>query len=117
MSRPAQAAPTPRLTSAERELLDLVERVGFGRIESLIVRNGQPVLEPRPRIVRERLLGARDEGAPDDKARARHKPHVRELLAELDRIGDGVIASLEIRHGLPFRITVVDPPQGEESSS
>lgn len=102
---------------ARQNLLTLISLIGFGRIENLTIRSGQPVLDPRPRITRERLLGARDEGASDHTARTGCKPHVRELLAELDRIGEGVIDCLEVRHGLPFRITVVDPPQGKEASS
>ena len=34
------------------------------------------------------------------------KSHFNELFDQLEQIGDGSIAVLEIRHGLPFRLVV-----------
>jgi hypothetical protein len=32
------------------------------------------------------------------------------LFEHLDRLGDGRIAFIEVRHGLPFRLVVDEPP-------
>lgn len=101
-------------TSAPRhQLVELISSIGFGRIENLPVRDGEPVLIPPPRVVRERLLGAR-ERAPDCRRDTHElKGQVRELFAELEQLGDGIVTCLEIRHGLPFKLTIADPPMCE----
>ena len=37
------------------------------------------------------------------------KQQVVELLRVLDRLGDGVIDALEVKHGLPFRLQYTEP--------
>ncbi len=93
------------LPSARRQLLNLMQQLNFGRIEQLTVRAGQPVLEPPPRIIRERKFGGEDgprqEQQLDDFAL---KVQAIELFEEFDRLGNGVIESLTIKHGLPFSL-------------
>lgn len=95
------------LSPARRRLLALLQRVNYGRVEHLVVRGGEPVLEPRPRVVAEVKFGG-DAGArpearlPDFTLKAQHV----DLLALLDRLGDGVIPLLVARDGLPFRAEV-----------
>lgn len=93
------------LSACRKDLLELMQRVNFGRIEGLNVDKGDPVLDPRPSIVREHRFsgenGPRPElGSPDFQL----KQQVIELFALLDQIGDGVIETLEVKHGLPFRV-------------
>jgi len=88
-------------------LVELMQRINFGRVERLTVRSGEPVLAPRPRIIREIKFGGengpRPEAARGDFAL---KAEVRALFAQLDALGDGIVAVLEIKHGLPFRMIV-----------
>jgi len=90
-------------------LVELMQRINFGRIEDLAIIAGQPVLDPLPRRYREIKLkaenGARPESGITDFAL---KAEVLELFRVLDEVQDGVIETLEIRHGLPFRMTVED---------
>lgn len=90
-----------------RRLIELMQELGFGRIEALPVRAGDPVLDPPPTIVREVKFGgqnaARDERTLGDFTL---KAQVVELFDELDRLGDGVIDVLTIKHGLPFNMHV-----------
>ncbi|MBM3813924.1 MAG: hypothetical protein FJW20_20030 [Acidimicrobiia bacterium] len=99
------------LSAPRRQLLETMQRILFGRIEGLVVSNGEPVLTPKPRIVRDINLGTDSVQVPelDDY---RLKRQVVELLAQLERIGDGVVKCLEIRHGLPFRLTLEDRFEG-----
>lgn len=96
-----------RLSAAKRRLVELMQRVGFGRIEGLPVRAGEPVLDPPPRVVREIRFGAsngprRELGLRDFAL----KTQVGELFQHLGRVGDGMVRSLEIKHGLPLLMRV-----------
>ena len=95
------------LSEPHQRLVELIQRINFGRIENLIVRSGRPVIDPPPRIVREVKFGgengARKEASIGDYAL---KAQVVELLQYIDALHDGVIEGLEIKHGLPFRMTV-----------
>jgi hypothetical protein len=84
-----------------------MQRIVFGRIEGLAVRNGEPVLNPRPRIVRDIKLGSDSAPAPA-KDDFQLKNQVTELLEHLEQLGTGTVECLEVRHGLPFRLTLED---------
>ena len=96
-----------QLSAPRQRLVRLMQQVRFGRVEGLVVRAGSPVLDPRPRIIREIKFGADNsphlESAKMDFAL---KDQVLDMLAQLEELGDGVVGSLEIQHGLPFRMTV-----------
>ncbi len=95
------------LPPAGRDLVKLMQRLNFGRVEGLVVQQGEPVLDPPPRLVREVKFcaenGPRHEANRDDFAL---KAQVCELFAHIEAIGNGVIASIEVKHGLPFRMIV-----------
>lgn len=95
------------LSEARRQLVGLMQRINFGRIFDLEVRDGQPVMDPPPRVVREIKFGA-DNGPRPEVAKADFtlKAQVRDLFAQLEALGDGVIPCIEIQRGLPFRMTV-----------
>jgi hypothetical protein len=97
------------LSPARKALLDLVQRIYFGRIEGLQVRGGEPVLDPRPRSVREIKFGGRNEPSRLIPAGALVlKPQVAEFLRCLDDVKDGTVDRIEVQHGLPFRMIVED---------
>jgi hypothetical protein len=97
------------LSTGRIRLLELMQKLSFGRIENLVVRNGQPMLSPPPRIIREVKFGGengpRPESSIEDFAL---KAQVVELFRHIDELQDGVIGVLEIKHGLPFRMAVED---------
>ena len=95
------------LTPSQQKLLAEMQRINFGRIEGLVVRAGEPVLDPRPRIIREIKFGG-ENGPRAESAKADFalKAQVRDLLAQLEALGDGVIPCIEIQRGLPFRMTL-----------
>lgn len=103
----AEAVALTSLPLAEERLVRLMQEVNFGQIENLVVRNGRPVFDPPPRIVREVKFGGQNgprlEVAKGDFAL---KAQVRELFAQLEELGDGVVQCLEVKHGLPFRMIV-----------
>lgn len=94
-----------QLPVRRRWLLELMQRTGFGRIEALVVRSGEPVLDPPPRVVREVKFGGQN--GPRQELRLADFPlkaEVVELFRELDCLGDGVVDLLTIKHGLPFKM-------------
>lgn len=95
------------LQPARRLLLERLQQINFGRLEGLVVRDRQPVLDPPPTIIREVKFGGDNGPRPelhvDDFAL---KSQVVELFAVLDELRDGVIDLLEVKHGLPFRMLV-----------
>ncbi len=93
------------LTATRRRLLEMTQRVNFGRIEDLHVRNGEPVFDPPPRVIREVKFGGENRPRPEAaKADFVLKAEVIDLFAQLEEVGNGVITRLEIQHGLPFRM-------------
>ena len=100
--------PTKRgLSAPRRRLVELLQELNFGRVENLTVREGQPVLDPPPRIVREWKFGA-EKGPRPERAIGEFalKLQVVELFAALDELGDGVVDLIEVKHGLPFKMEV-----------
>lgn len=95
------------LPPARRRLVTLMQEVNFGHVKGLVVRGGEPILNPPPRVVREIKFGSengpRAEAAKDDFAL---KAQVRDLFAHMEAMGDGVIRCIEVKHGLPFKMIV-----------
>ncbi|MEN6451399.1 MAG: hypothetical protein ABFC96_12980 [Thermoguttaceae bacterium] len=97
------------LSPARRRLLELLQQVNFGRLESLVIADDEPVFDPSPRIVREIKFGS--ENGPRHEIGAADfnlKSQVIELLAFFDELHNGTIDVLEIKHGLPFRVIVTE---------
>ena len=91
------------LTPARGRLLALMQELNFGWIKGLLVVNGEPVFDPMPRVVRQVKFcsenGPRREKKLND---FKLKEQVVELFEAMDRMKNGVIETLEIKHGLPF---------------
>jgi hypothetical protein len=98
------------LSTPEKWLLETMQKMNFGRIEGLAIRGGQPVFSPGPRIVKDVKLGATDNGvrAEINSADFALKREHIELFETLRMIGDGIIECIEVKAGLPFRLTTVE---------
>jgi hypothetical protein len=95
------------LSVPRQRLVELMQTINFGRIEDLAVRGGNPVFDPPPRIVREVKFGGENGPRPEQAAADfLLKAQVVELFQQFEQIGDGVIESIDVKHGLPFRMTV-----------
>ena len=95
------------LSPPARRLVELMQRIHYGRIERLAVRDGQPVFEPTPVVVRKIKIAAdnspRPELAADDFAL---RKEVVECLEHLRAMGSGVVRCIEIKNGLPFSMDI-----------
>jgi len=95
------------LSAPRRRLLELMQEVNYGRIEGLEVRDGEPVFEPPPSVIRLYLFG-KDNGP--NTARESDdftlKKKVVELFDVFSRERSLSIKELMIDNGLPVRMTV-----------
>ena len=93
------------LPAACKHLLRLMQENPFSRIENLTIADGQPRFEPTTKVIAEHKFGAND--GPRREAEladyALKKEHL-DLFRQFDEIGSGVILTLEVRGGLPFRM-------------
>jgi hypothetical protein len=107
------------LTPARRRFIERMQQTGFGRYEHVVVRRGEPQLDPAPRCTTEVKFGADDNGPRPEAQLADYtlKPQVVEFLDLCSRLGDAEISLLEIRHGVPYRVSLVEdrpkPPQSQ----
>ena len=104
------------LSREGQTLVEQMQRINFGRIEHLPVRGGQPVWADQSRVIRKVKIGG--ENTPrveSDYGDFELKRQVIDLFDQLERIGDGLIHSLEIKHGLPFAMDIEEFP-GDEFS-
>lgn len=106
----ASSVPTKSsLSHARVRLIELMQRINYGRVEGLPVRCGEPVMDPPPRVVREIKFGGENGPRPESaNADFALKAQVRDFFAQLEALGDGVVPCVEVQRGLPFRMTVVE---------
>jgi hypothetical protein len=102
-----QAKTKGSLSAPRRRLLEVMQRLNFGRIEGLEIRNGEPVFQPASRIIQDIKIGGengpRPELAIEDFAL---RSSVIALFDHLSRIGDGTLESIEVKYGVPFKLVV-----------
>jgi hypothetical protein len=93
------------LEPENQQLVKWMQSVNFGRIH-VPVRGGLPVVEQRPRLIRDIKIGgengSRQEQRLDDFAL---KNEQLEALEHIASVGCGTV-SIEIKHGLPFRMQI-----------
>ena len=112
MTPNATASRLPLMTKAElsaarTRLVEMMQQIGFGRVDDLVVQDGEPVFNPMPRIIQDIKLGAENVARPQpDSADFTLRSQVIELFAHLTELGNGTVQSIEVRHGLPFRLLV-----------
>ena len=95
------------LSPIQRRTMDIIEGLGFGRIEQLSIRDGAPFYEPAPWIVQEIHLRS-DHDRTADRSGTDHtiKKEFQSLFEQLSRLGDGIV-DIDVRHGAPFRLVLV----------
>jgi hypothetical protein len=94
------------LNPGQHRTVEIIEALGFGRIESLVILGGSPSYETEPRIIQEIKLGSEAERQPDRGcADLTLKKEFSHLFDQLSRLGAATV-DIEIRYGLPFKLVL-----------
>ena len=95
------------LSPARQKLIELMQETNFGRIENLLVQQGEPVLSPLPQVTRDVVFGKENSA---HLARSKGDFALKEQHLQLFRFFDEErslrIDSLVIQHGLPVRMSL-----------
>lgn len=95
------------LSPAITALLNLMSSVGFGRIEQLHFRAGEPFFDPPPRVVRIIKFGiSEDHCRPSQQPGFVPPEQIIQLIQSLVLLQDGIVERLEIRRCLPCLMEV-----------
>lgn len=94
------------LSPAKQEIVRRMQLIGFGKICDLPVVEGEPVLE-QARIVRRQKLSRRPEPPAYDRDFELKMEHVL-FFETLQDMHDGEIACLEVQHGLPCLVDIIE---------
>lgn len=98
---------TADLTPRERDLVRRMSELRFGKLEHVLIRDGEPRLE-RTIVVRDLKIGSRLEDEDFDAPRDHFtlKRPVVELIETLRGLRSGLIRKIEVRSGLPVFLQV-----------
>jgi hypothetical protein len=103
-------ARSPARSIARQKLVALISAVHFGRVLDLYVRDHEPLLDnPAPKVIRTIKLAGISQPRPAT-ATVPMKREIADLLDLLDRMGDGLIARIEVAHGVPLFVEVTGSP-------
>lgn len=95
------------LTNAERELIRLIRQTQFGCISNIKLSAGQPMLDGNTSVSIEfKLSGTESTKEVLSEQDYIRKPQVRTLFERFRTLGSGTIECLDVRDGLPFKMTV-----------
>jgi len=96
------------LSPTRQRLVRAMQRIRYGRITNLTIRDGEPVFYPKPEAYQDRKHQHTDTVAQPRTIDSDFalKAEVVDLFAEMSRLDNAVILNLEIKEGLPFLTTV-----------
>ena len=95
------------LTAEKKRFIELMQYVNFGRVIGLIITRGKPAFDPPPRLVREIKFGGENGPRPEmNSSDFTMKAQVIELFEHFNLLADGTVVTIEVKHGLPFRMSI-----------
>lgn len=99
MTQPTKSSLSPQ----RRRLLELMQRINFGRITNLQIQRGEPQISSTTFIEREVKFGGQNGARPEAQAEDfTLKQELVELFDCLSAIGNGTVRQIDVKHGLPF---------------
>ncbi len=94
------------LKEGQRQTVEIIASLPFGRIERLWIINGLPCYDRPPRIVQDIKLGSESEPQPHRTSPDLTLRKEFETLFDLLRDVRNGTVDIETRHSLPFKLTV-----------
>jgi len=102
-----------QLSAPRQVLVRLLQSINFGCVEDLEIRRGDPVFCPAPMVLVEVKLDAEIDARPETElADFELRSEVVRLVEQFDKMGDGSIERIDVRHGIPRRVVIERPIQG-----
>jgi len=96
-----------QLSSPRQALIRLFQSVNFGQVLALTIQDGEPVFHPEPMVLMDVKLDADEGERPElELSDFTLRDEVRRLMQRLDEFKNGRIERIEVRHGIPWRLTV-----------
>jgi hypothetical protein len=107
------------LTPRQFRLVTELQRIRFGCIERLLIREGEPVFEPglTQCLRRIRIKGRNRPHPASTRPDTALKAEVVELLEHLREIGHGLVRSLTVHDGLPTDLVVEEDPEDDPGAA
>jgi hypothetical protein len=94
------------LNPAQLRIVVIIEALGFGGIERLLIHDGAPCYVPAPCIIQEIKLASEPACQPDgDCSDLTLKKEFENLFEQLNRLRNGVF-NIEVRHNAPFKLVL-----------
>jgi len=91
----------------DRAFAKLVHETRFGSIRDFRLSEGRPVIDDSTQISVEYKLSGLESGEEVmDIDTFLERPQVRTMLAKFQQVGNGVVECLDVRDGLPFKMSV-----------
>jgi hypothetical protein len=98
---------TSDLCELQRQLVELIQELDFGRIEHLQLQDGKPVLQPLPRVIAAvKMAGGGGKTESEVRNGSCLKQSLIDLFGLMRRVGEGELLVIEVRHGLPFSVEI-----------
>jgi hypothetical protein len=95
------------LSPQRKTLIEMMQRLNFGRLENLRIEDGEPIVDAAVRIVQEIKIGGANGPRPElQQSDFVLRAEAIELFDHLDQLGSARIALLQVRAGLPCRIVI-----------
>lgn len=95
------------LSDSHRRLVELMQRLNFGRIEDLIIRGGEPVFDPAPKVIQKVKIGGENGPRPEVSCEDfLLKKQTIELLETITDLREGMVLAIDVKHGLPFSMEI-----------
>lgn len=101
--------PIPKsvLSKSQSRLVEILQRLNYGRVEELHVRNGEPVFDPAPRIIQKLKMGGENGPRPESALQDFLLKHQTiEMLQAIADLGEGTILAIECKNGLCFSLEI-----------
>ncbi len=96
-----------QLSAPRQALVRLFQSVNYGHIEDLEVRAGEPAFCPAPRILIDLKLGTDQDPRPEERLDDfALRAEIVRLMDRLGELGDGTVAQIEVRAGIPRRMII-----------
>lgn len=103
------------LSLPKQHLLEVMQSLNFGRIESLQVRAGEPVFTSATKVIRKFKIGGENCARPELlQTDFLLKEQTIELLESLTSLGEGEVLSMQIRYGLPCDAELIQRTRDRE---